>query len=138
MTHPWMVNWLFPGDQFLGIEWHAWKVVGWTGNLVFASRFLIQWWATERQGRVVVPAAFWWCSLAGSWLLFTYATFYQRDSVFIAAYALSWVPYIRNLWIHRQHQARIRYCTGCRSSLPTLARFCPQCGQPTATHPGQD
>ena len=95
---------LFPGGKFLGIEWHVWKVVGWLGNAVFFSRFVVQWYATEKRKQVVVPSAFWWLSLSGSLLLLAYALFYQKDSVFIFAYAFTWIPYIRNLIIHRRHK----------------------------------
>ena len=80
--------------KFLGIEWSVWKVVGWIGNAVFSTRFLVQWYATEKRQQVVVPPLFWWLSLAGSLLLLSYALFYQRDSVFIFAYAFTWIPYM--------------------------------------------
>ncbi len=80
---------LFPSGRFLGIEWHVWKVVGWLGNAVFFSRFVVQWYATEKRKQVVVPSAFWWLSLTGSLLLLAYALFYQKDSVFIFAYAFT-------------------------------------------------
>src|SRR5206468_2240792 len=80
-------------DKLLGIDWSVWKVVGWLGNLVFFSRFFVQWYATEKLRRVVVPTAFWWLSLIGSVLLLIYSL-RQRDSVFIFAYAFTWIPYI--------------------------------------------
>ena len=72
-AHLWLIN-----GKFLGIEWHFWKVVGWAGNLFFFSRFFVQWIATERSGRVVMPAAFWWLSLIGSSCLLAYS-FFRRD-----------------------------------------------------------
>lgn len=124
----WLNHLLWPGGHFLGIEWHAWKVVGWLGNVTFFSRFLVQWYATEKQGRVVVPPAFWWLSLAGSSLLFSYALFYQRDSVFICAYAFTWIPYLRNLIIHRRTERSRSCCGACGEEMPAKARYCPQCG----------
>src|SRR5262245_38533127 len=38
----WMTQWFFHQGKFLGIEWHAWKVVGWAGNILFTSRFFVQ------------------------------------------------------------------------------------------------
>ena len=113
--------------RFLGIEWHAWKVVGWVGNLVFFSRFLVQWFATERRRKVVVPQAFWWLSLTGSLILLSYAI-QRRDSVFIAGQAFSWIPYLRNLWIHRKHQSSRRSCPACQAVHPSEYRYCPDCG----------
>jgi lipid-A-disaccharide synthase-like uncharacterized protein len=115
-------------DRFLGIEWHAWKVVGWVGNILFFSRFLVQWYASERRRQVVVPQAFWWLSLSGSLVLLSYAIF-RRDSVFIAGQAFSWIPYLRNLWIHRQNKAARIPCSGCGAASPHTYRFCPHCGQ---------
>lgn len=114
--------------KFLGIEWHAWKVVGWLGNAVFTSRFLVQWYATERTGRVVVPALFWWLSLGGSLLLLSYAAFYQHDSVFVAAYAFSWLPYLRNLFIHRRTERARPTCARCGANGHAGAKYCADCG----------
>src|SRR5262245_20355540 len=106
---------LWHGGKFLGIDWSLWKVIGWLGNLVFFSRFFVQWYATERLKRVVVPTAFWWLSLTGSLLLLVYSI-RQRDSVFIFAYAFTWIPYIRNLVIHARHQGAHSDCPGCGES----------------------
>ncbi len=72
---------------------------------VFFSRFFVQWYATEKRKQVVVPQAFWWLSLIGSVTLLCYGLFYQKDSVVIFAYAFTWIPYIRNLVIHRRNKA---------------------------------
>ena len=121
------LNHLFSSDKFLGVEWSVWKVVGWLGNVVFFSRFFVQWYATEKKKRVVVPQAFWWLSLTGSLLLLTYSL-HQKDSVFIFAYAFTWIPYIRNLMIHRQNKAAQSVCAGCGQKNPPQSNFCPNCG----------
>ena len=124
----WLAHLLWPHGHFLGIEWSAWKVIGWMGNAVFSTRFLVQWYATEKRQQVVVPPLFWWLSLAGSLLLLSYAAFYERDAVFIFAYAFTWIPYIRNLLIHRRHQKSQVQCSACGGKAPPSARFCGQCG----------
>jgi lipid-A-disaccharide synthase-like uncharacterized protein len=124
----WLTQWLWHDGRFLGIEWHVWKVIGWLGNVTFFSRFLVQWYATEKQKRVVVPVAFWWLSLTGSLLLFSYALFYQRDSVFIFAYIFTWIPYIRNLVIHHRNLRATAACTACQTVCPPRANYCPTCG----------
>jgi lipid-A-disaccharide synthase-like uncharacterized protein len=124
----WLTQLLFPGGEFLGIKWGFWKAVGWLGNVVFFSRFLVQWYATEKLKRVVVPSAFWWLSLTGALLLFSYALFYQRDSVFIFAYAFTWIPYTRNLIIHRRHKRSHSICPVCGKSCPPESNFCWSCG----------
>lgn len=118
----------FGNGRFLWIEWHFWKVIGWLGNAVFFSRFFVQWYATEKLKRVVVPTAFWWLSIAGSFLLLSYALFYQRDSVFIFAYAFTWIPYIRNLIIHHRHAEAHLRCSNCQSSCAPQSNFCATCG----------
>jgi len=122
-------SWLFPGGQFLGIRWSVWKLIGYAGNLIFFSRFLVQWYATEKLKRVVVPPAFWWLSLAGSLLLLIYAL-RQRDSVFILAYLFTWIPYTRNLVIHYRHLQAHLTCNGCGVLCPPQSRYCFHCGAP--------
>ena len=124
------LNWSagFSDGRFFWIEWHLWKVIGWTGNVVFFSRFIVQWLATEKRKQVVVPTAFWWLSLIGTLLLLSYALFDRRDSVFIFAYAFSWIPYIRNLIIHQRHKRAHRECPACEVMCPPQSNFCFACG----------
>jgi len=122
-----LANLIWHNGRFLGIEWHFWKVVGWLGNGIFFSRFFVQWYATEKKKQVVVPQAFWWLSLIGSVTLLCYSL-HQRDSVFIFAYAFTWIPYIRNLVIHRRNKAAMSVCAGCGKKNPPQANFCPNCG----------
>ena len=124
----WITNLLLPGDKLFGIDWHVWKVVGWSGNLIFFSRFMVQWYATEKKKQVVVPTAFWWLSLLGTMLLLSYALCYTRDSVFIFAYAFAWIPYMRNLVIHYRHLDAHISCPTCEKDCPPQAHFCQACG----------
>ncbi len=125
----WLTNVLFPGGRLLGIEWSVWKVVGWLGNAVFFSRFVVQWYATEKRRQVVVPSAFWWLSLAGSGLLLSYSI-RKRDSVFIFAYAFTWIPYLRNLIIHHRHNQAHLDCPECGAACPPHSNYCFACGTP--------
>jgi len=123
----WLNNLIWHDGKFFGIEWSVWKVVGWCGNAVFFSRFFVQWYATEKLRRVVVPTAFWWLSLTGSLLLLVYSL-RQRDSVFIFAYAFTWIPYVRNLIIHHRHMEAHVDCPNCGSSCVPQSNFCAACG----------
>jgi len=73
-----------------------WYLVGFVGQFVFMMRFVVQWIASERKKRSVVPLAFWYLSLVGSLITIVYAV-YRRDPVFTAAFCLNIVIYIRNL-----------------------------------------
>jgi lipid-A-disaccharide synthase-like uncharacterized protein len=79
----------------------AWLAVGFVGQAMFFSRFLVQWIASERRGKSVVPLAFWWLSIAGGSLLLAYAI-YRRDPVFILGQAFGFVVYARNLLLIRR------------------------------------
>jgi lipid-A-disaccharide synthase-like uncharacterized protein len=122
--------------RLFGIEWHVWKIIGWAGNLIFFSRFFVQWIATEKQKRVVVPISFWWLSLVGSVLLLAYGI-YQRDSVFIFAYAFTWIPYIRSIIIHYRNKAAQPRCALCGQGAVPRAAYCHHCGAELPEHAGQ-
>ena len=74
-----------------------WLVIGFAGQALFSLRFLVQWWASERQKRSVIPVAFWFFSLAGGLTLLSYAI-YRRDPVFIVGQAGGLFIYLRNLY----------------------------------------
>ena len=79
-----------------------WVAFGLFGQLMFTGRFVIQWIASERAGRSTVPLAFWYFSIAGALILFTYAVF-RQDPVFILGQSFGIVVYSRNLWlIHKE------------------------------------
>lgn len=82
-----------------------WVVFGLGGQLLFTARFLVQWIASERAGRSTIPLAFWYFSLGGGIVLFTYAV-YRADPVFILGQSLGVFIYSRNLYlIHREKKA---------------------------------
>jgi lipid-A-disaccharide synthase-like uncharacterized protein len=77
----------------------AWTLFGFVGNLFYALRVLIQWLASERAGKSVVPVAFWWFSLSGAVVYITYA-YIRAEIPFILGISATLVPYTRNLMIH--------------------------------------
>jgi lipid-A-disaccharide synthase-like uncharacterized protein len=78
-----------------------WIAFGLLGNAAFFSRFLVQWIASERAGRSLVPIAFWWLSIAGSVILLIYAI-QRADPIFVLAYLPNAFVYTRNLVLVRR------------------------------------
>ena len=79
----------------VSLDW--WVVLGFVAQAFFTARFAVQWIASERAGRSVVPLAFWLLPLGGGALLLAYAL-YRRDPVFIAGQAFGVFVYARNLY----------------------------------------
>lgn len=77
-------------------QFDLWIVLGFFAQAMFTARFLIQWIASERARRSVVPVAFWTFSLAGGALLLVYAL-HRRDPVFIIGQGAGLFIYTRNL-----------------------------------------
>lgn len=84
----------------------SWMIVGFAGQALFASRFLVQIAVSERQRRSIVPTAFWYLSLSGGLLLLCYAISI-RDPVFILGQSTGAVIYLRNLWLIRQEGSSV-------------------------------
>ena len=84
-----------------GMSWEelVWVGIGFAGQALFMMRFVVQWWSSEKAGRVVVPLAFWYFSIGGSLVLVAYAI-HRRDPVFIFGQALPLAIYLRNLHLH--------------------------------------
>ena len=78
-------------------KFDAWVVLGFVAQGFFTMRFVVQWIASERARKSVIPVAFWFFSIGGGVLLLVYAL-YRRDPVFIAGQALGLVVYVRNLY----------------------------------------
>jgi lipid-A-disaccharide synthase-like uncharacterized protein len=92
---------------FLQGIWHKidwWVALGMLGQIIFAGRFVVQWLASERAGRSVVPYSFWTMSILGSVLVFVYALV-RKDVVFILAYSLNVFIYVRNIMLIHRHRA---------------------------------
>lgn len=78
-----------------------WVMFGFGAQAMFMMRFVVQWLASEKAGRSTIPVAFWYFSLAGGIMLFTYAA-RRADLVFMMGQGLGLFIYARNLWfIHR-------------------------------------
>jgi lipid-A-disaccharide synthase-like uncharacterized protein len=79
----------------------VWIATGFTGQALFGARFLVQWLASERQQRSVVPRVFWYLSVAGGVLVLSYAI-HRREVVFIIGEVVTLLIFLRNLQLlHR-------------------------------------
>lgn len=83
-------------DVFI-VKFDAWVALGFVAQAFFTMRFVVQWIASERARKSVMPAAFWFFSIGGGVLLLIYAL-YRRDPVFIAGQALGLIVYFRNVY----------------------------------------
>jgi|SRR3954451_17164 lipid-A-disaccharide synthase-like uncharacterized protein len=82
-------------DVFLSqLDW--WIVLGFVAQIMFTMRFMVQWIASERAGKSVIPMSFWSLSIAGGALLLLYALV-RRDPVYILGQGLSLLIYFRNV-----------------------------------------
>ncbi len=75
-----------------------WKIIGFAGLGLFQARWVVQWLHSEKHKESKIPVAFWWLSLGGALLELAYFL-RQQDSVGIAGYCISAVPYTRNLML---------------------------------------
>ena len=85
----------------------VWLIIGFVGQAAFALRFLVQWLHSERYGRSLIPIAFWYFSLAGGIILFSYAL-HRRDPVFILGQCTGVFIYSRNLQlVYRERRQKV-------------------------------
>jgi len=82
-------------DSWFGV-WLA--LFGLAAQVVFMSRMLVQWIASERARRSIVPVAFWWLSLLGAVMMLAYGVM-RQDIVIIVAQLFGFLVYARNLWL---------------------------------------
>ena len=89
------------GDYLIDVfvtRFDFWLFFGLIAQLIFTARMVVQWWASERAGRSVVPIAFWVLSLIGGMMTLVYGL-QRREAVIIIGQVLAVVIYIRNLML---------------------------------------
>ena len=84
------------GLNILNYNELIWIIVGTSGQLVFFSRWIIQWASSEKKKSSVIPVAFWWCSLVGGFITLVYAN-HIGSFPFMLAQAVGIIVYSRNL-----------------------------------------
>ncbi len=70
--------------------------IGFVGQGLFASRFIVQWIYSEKIGKSAIPIVFWYLSIFGGLGLLTYAIF-RKDPVIITGQIFGIFIYLRNL-----------------------------------------
>ncbi|HEX2136289.1 MAG TPA: lipid-A-disaccharide synthase N-terminal domain-containing protein [Microvirga sp.] len=100
----------------------VWAAFGVLAQFVFAARFLVQWIASEKAERSVIPIGFWFLSIGGGLMTLVYG-FARRDIVIILGQAFSIFIYARNLMLIAKEKKRRRAeATPEGASLPGLVR----------------
>ena len=92
--------------HFLGVLAQPMGMLGMLGQMLFFSRFLVQWIASEKKGESTIPLSFWFLSIGGGFLLLIYAI-WRKDPVITLGQVVGLFVYVRNLMlIHRQKAAQ--------------------------------
>ena len=84
------------GLNNLTLQEFVWVAFGTLGQLVFFSRWIIQWLSSEKNKSSVIPVAFWWCSLLGGIITLIYAK-HIESFPFMLAQGIGIIVYSRNL-----------------------------------------
>jgi lipid-A-disaccharide synthase-like uncharacterized protein len=80
-----------------------WKLIGYVGTFLFTARWFVQFYATKRLKRVVMPMAFWYLSIVGSVMTLGYFIWGKNDSVGIIQNAFPMFVSMYNVMIHLRH-----------------------------------
>jgi lipid-A-disaccharide synthase-like uncharacterized protein len=81
----------------------VWLIIGFLGQAFFFMRFVVQWIASERARKSIIPNAFWFFSIGGGIVLLIYAI-YREDPVFIVGQATGLFIYLRNIVFIRREK----------------------------------
>jgi lipid-A-disaccharide synthase-like uncharacterized protein len=79
------------------------EILGYAAQFVFFLRFFVQWLASERKKEVVIPAAFWWLSIAGGVMQAFYGVQKGAPNLFVAQ-SIAVFLYSRNMILDRRRR----------------------------------
>jgi lipid-A-disaccharide synthase-like uncharacterized protein len=82
-------------------------VLGFLGQIFFFGRFFVQWIASEKEGKSIIPLSFWYFSIGGGGLLLIYSIL-RKDPVYILGQGGGLVIYLRNLYLIHSERSRER------------------------------
>ena len=95
------VEWL----AWTGLHMSPWKIIGLTGALMFGGRWVVQFLASRREGKPVIPRLFWYMSLLGSVMTLGYFNFSQKqDSVGVVQNLFPAFTAAYSLWMDIRHR----------------------------------
>lgn len=94
-----------------------WLGIGFLAQLMFSMRFIVQWIASERARRSIVPETFWYFSVVGGAMLFAYAI-YRMDPVFMLGQGMGLIIYGRNIYFIRAHHKSLQNGTASTAAAP--------------------
>jgi lipid-A-disaccharide synthase-like uncharacterized protein len=97
-----------------------WTIFGLVANLLFASRFVIQWYVSERLKRSVIPVQFWYLSIAGSIMMLVYAVYIGKIPL-ILGFLFPTIIYVRNLMLIRKHRRESTLTASDEERFPATA-----------------
>jgi len=88
-----------------GLHMSPWKLIGLSGALMFGGRWVVQFVASKRQGKPVMPRAFWYMSLVGSAMTLSYFVFSQKqDAVGVIQNLFPSFSAAYSLWLDIRHR----------------------------------
>lgn len=91
--------------QWTGLHLSPWKLIGLLGALMFGARWLVQFIASKRAGKPVIPRLFWYMSLLGSVMTLAYfALSHKQDAVGIIQNVFPSFTAAYSLWLDIQHR----------------------------------
>ena len=94
-----------PWLAWTGLHASPWKLIGLVGAAMFGGRWLVQFTASRRAGKPVIPRLFWYMSVVGSLMTLSYFVFSQkRDSVGVIQNLFPAFTAVYSLWLDIRHR----------------------------------
>jgi lipid-A-disaccharide synthase-like uncharacterized protein len=91
--------------EWTGVHTSPWKLIGLTGALMFGARWLVQFAASRRAGKPVIPRLFWYMSVVGSLMTLSYFMFSRKqDAVGIVQNLFPAFTAVYSLWLDIRHR----------------------------------
>ena len=97
-------------EELLWLEWTGlhvtwWKLIGNTGALMFGGRWVVQFIASKRAGKPVIPRVFWYMSVVGSMMTLSYFLFSaKQDSVGVLQNLFPMFTAVYSLYLDIRHR----------------------------------